>query len=48
MQIPDHLLPDGWEQNQYGDPICPHGNQMEKDGSGPCGCESPLKEAGLI
>jgi len=48
MKMPDELLPEGWTQTQFGDPVCPHGNPMEQDGSAPCGCESPLKSAGLI
>lgn len=48
MKIPDHVLPDDWSQDQFGHPICPHGNKMEQDGRGPCGCESPLLDAGLI
>lgn len=47
----EEILPDGWSTDGYGLSsmlICPHGNVMEQDGSGPCGCESPLIGAGLI
>jgi len=47
----ESMLPEGWTTDGYGlssNLICPHGNMMEQDGSGPCGCESPLKEMGLI
>jgi len=48
MKIPEHLLPDGWSQTQYGDPICPCGTQIEQDGECPNGHTSPLKNKGLI
>jgi hypothetical protein len=45
------LLPDGWETDGYGIDsclVCPHGNMIEQDGVGHCGCVSPLRENGLI
>lgn len=40
-----------WETDGFGDSsclICPHGNTIEQDGRGPCGCVSPLRELGMI
>jgi hypothetical protein len=45
-QIPDELLPDGFTQDQFGQPICPCGNKTEVDGSFPCEHDNPL--SGLI
>lgn len=44
---PESLIPEGWEADDVSF-TCLHGNRFEHDGSGPCGCESPLREAGLI
>jgi hypothetical protein len=43
MEIPSHLLPYGFEQDQFGQPICPCGNKTEVDGGFPCEHENPLK-----
>jgi hypothetical protein len=48
MKIPEHVLPEGFTQNQFGEPICPCGNQTEQDGDFPCHHENPLKRKGLI
>lgn len=48
MNVPDELLPDGWTQDHLDRLVCPHGNVMEMDGSGPCGCTSPLREQGYV
>jgi len=42
MKIPDHLLPEGFTQDQFGHPICPCGNKTEVDGGFPCEHENPL------
>ena len=47
MKPPEALIPDGWIADDVSY-TCPHGNRMEHDGEGPCGCVSPMKEAGLI
>lgn len=44
---PEPYLPDDWSGNDVV-LTCPHGNRIEWDGEGPCGCVSPLKEQGLI
>ena len=47
----EELLPDDWYTDGMGYEsilICPHGNRIEQDGQGPCGCVSPLRERGLI
>lgn len=49
----DRLLPDGWTHDaaRYGlsfSLTCPHGHQVEQDGTCPEGCTSPLRQAGLI
>lgn len=47
----ESILPDGWETDGYGMEsmfICPHGNLIEQDGRGSCGCISPLLRMGLI
>lgn len=50
----ESLLPEGWytDIDTYGvfdfTLYCPHGNQLEMDGTGPCGCVSPLRDLGLI
>ena len=49
----ESLLPLGWEIH---DPemspefllCCPHGNIVEQDGRGPCGCISPMRTLGLV
>ena len=46
MQIPEHLLGEGFTQDQFGHPICPCGNKTEVDGGFPCEHENPLN--GLI
>jgi len=49
MRIPESVLPDGWEQDEYGEYLrCPHDNKIELDGKCPEGCVSPLREQGLI
>lgn len=49
MRPPDSMLPGSWQYDDHtGGVICEHGNVMELDGSGPCGCESPLIGAGWI
>lgn len=47
------MLPDGWDcdADTFGwdfQLTCPHGNTIEQDGRGPCGCVSPLRALGLI
>lgn len=45
----DNILPDGWEEKHGGMTlVCPHGNNIEVDGEGPCGCISPLRERGIV
>jgi len=44
MKIPDELLPDGFTQDQYGQPICPCGNKTEVDGNFPCEHTNPLSD----
>lgn len=47
----ESVLPDDWSTDGFGMSsvlICPHGNRIEQDGSGPCGCKSPLIGMGLI
>lgn len=51
MSMLEEQLPDGWSTDGFGMSsilICPHGNRIEQDGEGPCGCVSPLKEKALI
>jgi hypothetical protein len=42
------LLPEGWELVDDAELVCPHGHPIELDGHCPEGCESPLREAGII
>jgi hypothetical protein len=51
VSILDDILPEDWDTDGYGLDsmlICPHGHTIEQDGSGPCGCVSPLRAMGLI
>jgi hypothetical protein len=49
MRVPEHILPDGWQQSADGVVlICPHGHRIAQDGECPDGCVSPLREQGLI
>lgn len=49
MRIPPELLPEGWSEDEIGGLlVCPHGNTIEMDGEGFCGCESPIRQQGLI
>ncbi len=44
------LFPD-WETDGFGNSsnlICPHGTIIEQDGTGSCGCVSPLIQMGMI
>lgn len=42
------VLPDDWEVLHESALICPHGHTIEWDGECPDGCESPLRQRGLI
>ena len=49
----DEVLPEGWQHNAeyFGEDFtltCPHGHEIEQDGTCPEGCVSPLIELGLI
>lgn len=46
-QVVQDIAPE-WNVTHTGMLECPHGNRIEDDGEGPCGCESPLLQAGLI
>ena len=54
VQMVYDLLPEGWstDADTYGafdcTFTCPCGNQIEIDGTGPCGCVSPMRQAGLV
>lgn len=49
----EELLPEGWEiYDSEMSPdfllLCPHGNILEQDRRGPCGCISPMRKLGLV
>ena len=53
LMVLDQALPEGWEHDGdiYGLDFtltCPHGHQIEPDGTCPDGCVSPLKERGWL